>query len=37
LDSKDVALHFIKNGDHRLSSDAHLKSLISLTEELLPQ
>lgn len=37
LDSEDVALHFIKNGDHRLSSDAHLKSLISLIEELLPQ
>jgi len=37
LDSEDVALHFIKNGDHRLSSDAHLKTLISLIEELLSQ
>jgi pimeloyl-ACP methyl ester carboxylesterase len=37
LSGDDVELHFIKNGDHRLSSDDQLAKLISLIEGLLPQ
>ena len=37
LRGDDVELHFIKHGDHRLSSDDQLVKLIDLVEGLLPQ
>ena len=36
LTSEDIELHFIKDGDHRLSSESQIKTLIQLIEDVLP-
>jgi hypothetical protein len=35
LESEDVVLHLVKNGDHRLSKPGDLKLLINTLEQLL--
>jgi pimeloyl-ACP methyl ester carboxylesterase len=36
LTSEDIELHLIKDGDHRLSSESQIKTLIQLIEDVLP-